>query len=224
MDENCKKLIKHCEKKDILDILKSLKQTERTNIFNKSVKIIEKIADEVCEIKIPCEKKLNKQEDLKNMLNCNDIKYCYGVYIIECVCGQSKEQKCICNKNHKEKDDKSSKKRIVLYIGKGGTINRCAYSEQDVIKRLGNVKESNMQAITWFNCLLSICETICNCHGSEGEDTNSQCHLVVKIICLDKFNVEGKKPKCLAPGFVESLLLQVYFLENQHLPIINNEL
>jgi hypothetical protein len=85
----------------------------------------------------------------------------------------------------------------VLYIGKGGAIiQQGIFKEQDVPRRLKNVKGGDEIADHWFGDLLE-----------------EQGALVIEYVLL------GKSP--ISPSFTEALLLQAYFNEKGCLPIRN---
>lgn len=104
----------------------------------------------------------------------------------------------------------------VLYIGKGGTlkqekgINKLEYSKQTVKKRIKNTKRNNRSASEWF-------EDLKNRHCICSSDK-----LIIEIICLDR--ERSKKPSLLVPGFIESLLLNAYYVQYRKLPEENKEL
>jgi hypothetical protein len=85
----------------------------------------------------------------------------------------------------------------VLYIGKAGAIMQDGFfKEQDVPRRLKNVKGGDLDADKWFSSLL--------------EEKGA---LVIEYVFL------GKSP--ISPSFAEALLLQAYFNEKGCLPIRN---
>lgn len=90
--------------------------------------------------------------------------------------------------------------REVLYIGKGGTIDRAGkFKNQDIPNRLANVKGNDLPADIWFSSLVK----------EKGP-------LVIEYVFL------ASTPE--SPGLVESLLLQAYLNERGCLPYRNNAL
>lgn len=86
----------------------------------------------------------------------------------------------------------------ILYVGKGGTIEREGqFQKQDILKRLNNSKD-NVPANQWFRSLVE----------EKGP-------LVVEYIIL------ATTPK--SPALVEALLLQAHLNEYGRLPYRNNE-
>src|SRR3989344_4265009 len=86
----------------------------------------------------------------------------------------------------------------VLYIGKGGTLNRNGFfKRQDIPGRLKAVKNSSLSADKWFKALFK----------EMGQ-------LVIEYVFLPTTPI--------SPTFVESLLLQAYYNEHKSLPCRNN--
>ncbi len=90
--------------------------------------------------------------------------------------------------------------REVLYVGKGGTIDRGGnFKKQDIPERLKNTKGDNISADNWFSSLAK----------EKGP-------LIIEYVFLDS------KPE--SPALVESCLLQAYLNERGCLPYRNKEL
>jgi hypothetical protein len=86
----------------------------------------------------------------------------------------------------------------VLYIGKGGSLDRYGnFKSQDIPGRLKNVKNRDIPANEWFNSLFE----------EKGQ-------LLIEYVFLPTTPI--------APTFVESLLLQAYYNEYKSLPRCNN--
>ena len=90
--------------------------------------------------------------------------------------------------------------REVLYVGKGGTIDKGgSFKKQDIPQRLMNVKGQNIAADVWFSTLAK----------EKGP-------LIIDYVFL------ASKPE--SPALVESCLLQAYLNETGYLPYRNQEL
>lgn len=92
----------------------------------------------------------------------------------------------------------------VLYIGKGGTVeggNDFKLEEQDVVRRLKNVRGKGKKADEWIN---ELCQECCN---------DGLYILVVKI--------NSPSETKIAPAFIEGLLLQAFLKVNGRLPKYN---
>ena len=88
--------------------------------------------------------------------------------------------------------------RRVLFIGKSGIINKQGnFKDQDIPRRLKNVKNENISANEWFKNLVS-----------------DMGPLIIEYIFL------RETPK--SPTLVASLLLQAHFNEHNSLPCRNN--
>jgi hypothetical protein len=88
--------------------------------------------------------------------------------------------------------------REVLYVGKGGTIDKAGnFKAQDIPGRLANVKGGDLSADEWF--------------GSLAKEKGP---LIIEYVLL------ASKPE--SPAFVEACLLQAYINEQGSLPYRNN--
>jgi hypothetical protein len=89
--------------------------------------------------------------------------------------------------------------REILYIGKGGTIDREGqFKRQDLLGRLQNVRNKDVSADEWFRNLV-----------------HKKGPLLVEYLILEL---------PVAPAYVEATLLQSYFAEHRCLPPKNNSL
>ena len=204
------------------ELLKKI--AERGNSFDDVVEILKEhfkslSIEPIGPIEISCSQNTGIVRKVEEGFSGKD---CYGIYIIRCK--RSENNKC-----------------TVIYIGKSGTYSRKErkYHDQAVRERLtvatryisyipsecGNSVNlitciNNISPKEWF-CLLKEC---C-CNGCKGEK------LELEVICLDKANDKSnrkandksnrQKPSYLIPAFVEALLIQYYYLENDDIPIFN---